>query len=586
MDTWMKTNDRAALLLLNLSRTEISDRLVVMISQAFFDDVCLENAELLGLSNDDAVTETLQQLGAEKCAYLVQTFPSEDCLERRARRDFLTSLERLSTMTDGAGVDGQEPNGCSLNQPLQAHYSDANDTAQLLMKDLKRIQKHLEEDYQVYIFLFEANRGVERLAKHLSDDSDVLHLQQQALATLLIVLQKPSMSLRQQLQDSALQMSLIKWFKATWTKATANGVDQKQSDDLRNNLLTLVYHSCKGNQFVKHVWMQDAQKPTLANLLVETLSQSLPPARLVKTACQLLTVLGTFDDSSSTNRNDPSIATSHSHVQTLYAAGVLNALKHVLQMEENQEVNATTTSIINAIRCLAVHNDIVQAIVSNGILQRVVDIFQKQVESMDEERKDEANKREHSRTADIDQLLLLAACLGFFRNVCANDDLKYKLCAGTMSIAAPMINCMQLGMALPSLQEHAIGTMAAMALRQPQNAAFLIASQGAPNIVQAMRKYPNRSSLQRQGCLAIRNLASRAEAAQKEDLLALTRETLQTIAAKHLECQDEVYAALREMGVHQAHVFAVQDAETGAVLLQERLAFGQGHNANFRSVYE
>jgi hypothetical protein len=69
-------------------------------------------------------------------------------------------------------------------------------------------------------------------------------------------------------------------------------------------------------------------------------------------------------------------------------------------------------------------------------------------------------------------------------------------------------------------------------------------------------------------------------------MLALTREVLQEVAAKHLECQDEVYAAFREMGIDQAHIFAVQDAETGVVTLKERQAFGQGHNLNFRAVYE
>ena len=267
-------------------------------------------------------------------------------------------------------------------------------------------------------------------------------------------------------------------------------------------------------------------------------------------------------------------------MHTLHAAGVLIPLKQALFHGHNA---TTSTAVLQAIRSLAVHNDIVQAIVANGILQRVVTLFQTTTEHLEDST---LVGDEHHPSVARERWMLLASCVGMFRNVCANDDIKYTLCAGSMSVVVPLVNCMRAGLDQQALQEHGCGTIAAMALRQPQNATFLLDAQVVPLIVQAMKRYPDRTSLQRQGCLAIRNLASRSDARQQQDMLELTRETLEGIAAKHLECQDEVFAALRDMGLHQAHTFVVQDADTGEVAVTTRQTFGQGHHTNFRAVYE
>src|SRR6478672_3338337 len=116
----------------------------MMISQEFFDDVCVENADLLDLSNEQAVHETLQQLGAEPCKYLVQTFPSDDCVERRARKEFTSRLERVKVACacNGNGnIVLQEQTNEQQDSTVKG--ADADTVAQSLLDDLKYIQSQL-----------------------------------------------------------------------------------------------------------------------------------------------------------------------------------------------------------------------------------------------------------------------------------------------------------------------------------------------------------------------------------------------------------------------------------------------------------
>ena len=68
---------------------------------------------------------------------------------------------------------------------------------------------------------------------------------------------------------------------------------------------------------------------------------------------------------------------------------------------------------------------------------------------------------------------------------------------------------MELYSTISPIQEHACGTLAAMALRRPVNARAIIDAGGPRLIVTAMKRHVENVSVQRQGALAIRNIVSR-----------------------------------------------------------------------------
>merc|ERR1712087_483555 len=95
--------------------------------------------------------------------------------------------------------------------------------------------------------------------------------------------------------------------------------------------------------------------------------------------------------------------------------------------------------------------------------------------------------------------------------------------------------------------------LAAMALRQPQSAHSIVEACGHVCIFEAMRAFPNKVTLQRQGCLAVRNIASRAARLNYDEdktklLDAGAEDILQNIAGRHSGSAEEAYAALRDLG--------------------------------------
>ena len=216
----------------------------------------------------------------------------------------------------------------------------------------------------------------------------------------------------------------------------------------------------------------------------------------------------------------------------------------------------------------------------------------------------------------------LVALVGLFRNMSANDEIKTMLCLGrssdstttnnneVMSIVPSLVHVMTTPSHPPLLQEHACGTIAAMALRQPRNAQFLVVTHAVHvAIVQVMQRHASSAPLQRQAALALRNLVSRdklltnvasveSEGQQSQPqpqplgpllLQAGAQQALLQYAAPHASCQDEVYAALRELGVQGIsmvhHVRVVDSSGTEQVVVQPTPQFG-AVASNFRPVYE
>merc|ERR1711924_327792 len=101
-----------------------------------------------------------------------------------------------------------------------------------------------------------------------------------------------------------------------------------------------------------------------------------------------------------------------------------------------------------------------------------------------------------------------------------------------------------------ALQEHTCATIANMALRRPGNAVKIVGLGGANLVIAAMRTHTETHAvLQRQGCLAIRNLVARSPEL-REPILDAGAEAVLRAAAKLSQTNvDMAYAGLRDLGL-------------------------------------
>jgi hypothetical protein len=413
-----------------------------------------------------------------------------------------------------------------------------------------------------------------------------------------------------------------------------------------DRMLAVAHHSARGNEANKRRWMQQQtvqqrrgeEDPPLrlAALLVRGLRVLLTAAAAsaagsdrrrgavaagnrsaaAANVCRFIAVLCTFDDfrtagttTATTDEDDDDDAaavvasSANQHAHTFAGAGAVQALHGALlaavggtesegerQRQEGTRpggrrkaaaTTATAAGAAGALRALAVHDDIVQRMAREGVLSTARSVFHDAV-------------RRSSSPGD-DSVLLLTALLGLFRNVAANDDIKSRLCvgnAGQPSIVPDMIRAMRAFPREGLLQEHCAGLIAAMALRKPDNSEFLAKAGVAEVLVRAMRNHPRRAPLQRQCALALRNLVGRSPHLRPTILLGAedpedspTVRVLRDVAAQHLGCQDEVFAALRDLGVNVRSVQIEKDVVTGRVSIQQRQMFGE-RNPNFRPVHD
>jgi hypothetical protein len=295
--------------------------------------------------------------------------------------------------------------------------------------------------------------------------------------------------------------------------------------------------------------------------------------------CRLVANICTYDDFDTTSSSSvlpggggaPTVASAHDNVRSFFQARGVMRLARYLQDKQ-------VTSAILALRAMAIHDEIVQAMVAVGVLDTATALFHRLLT------RDKNDSKEETVDA-TDALEGLAAVIGLFRNVCANDEIKSKLCFGEKSVVQQIIGAMEAYPEAARLQEHACATFAAMALGSPRNAEFLVEKNEVTTwIVRAMKKHPNRTTVQRQGALAIRNLVSRSTELRPLVLQAGAAQALKDIAAKHATCQDEVYAALRDLGL-PASMLRVEQDDNGQLVMKQTEMFGE-RKSNFRPVFD
>lgn len=497
-----------------------------VVSQEYFDELCLENADVFDLSPSAAVEESLQQLqlaaqeNSERNSleHLTLTFPTskEGLKERSVRREFSEAIRRI-----GKGGEDDEP---------------------ATIDNLATVRTNLP----ALLGLFIADGGFEALlevfVREDRGEDDIVELT--TIETLLEATTKdgPKKEAKQTFQCAVAATPL---FAKAWVRRFATSVDSPSST--RRLLLRLAHRACHQCETNKTVFMK---QESFVALVTESLQENVLQAEqdhvVLAAVCQLVTVLCTFDDVSS--------QTSSAHANGRRFQTIVPMLEQVLRnRDDNKEL---TLAVLACLRALATNDEIVKLMVSVGIVDRV--------------------KYAIAKAVVDDDATLLTVGIGLIRNVCAQDDIKCRLCK--QEFVGTLVQSMLKYGTVAQLQEHGCGTIAAMALRCPQNAQLLVQCEAHEAVIRAMQRHADRYLVQRQGALALRNLVSRSPELQSLLLQAGAQETLYQTAAKHGQCQDEVYAALRDLGI-SAKLVSVNGDDTFGQSFGERAS-------NFRAVYD
>jgi len=364
--------------------------------------------------------------------------------------------------------------------------------------------------------------------------------------------------------------------------------------------------------------------------------------RVLTEACLLLASLCRYDDfrDPSTSGGGGAMAatgvstsSAHDHAMEFHRAGASSLLVKIardvlLKMEsscsieveeegENEESAANerlAAAVLTALRVLAINDDIIQNMVALGALPIVTKALELGVVASD-------TKNTAQESKDVAPKRLVAASLGLLRNLCGNDEIKTNLCLGstdqnsksaTPSILPHLLHAMKVYSSTAVIQEHACGTLAAMALRRPANARAILDAEVPRLVLLAMKKHDMNVNVQRQGALAIRNIVSRLlRDLPDEDVSTESKTTTETtigderssirdvflelgaedvlrnITGRHQGSVDEAYAALRDLGCKVSLVkFNSDDMQQPQTSSSAPMMFGGKHNSNFRPVYE
>ena len=582
------------------------------ITQEYFDELCIENYEVFEMNDTtEAVQETLTQLQQSSrssgvCSHsttgstkhLTLTYPDEfGCHIRKKISEFQESLHTLksfldsterSTTTDATTKNTVEPILDALYE-----YLHIDDSITTVPNDEVLLFTHLfltNDGFTLYFSLLHHllinhhncgwNRSIET----------ILH-------TMHEMVSKSASDTLSHFQAS-IKVSIV-----TLTKLFEQEADRTEFVPARISIiLSIIYSSIVHYEANKKLWIScQTETSSFANILMKVLqwttslshNETLPDPKdrtnIHCFICRIVTSLCTFDDFKVNSDEDdsnvaPIVQSGHTAVQALYQVGGVPIIHQlILQKYQNADVipsdngtnDESVVAAFSALRAMAIQDDVVQCMEKIGVIDIAAQVLQDAV--MTGRSSDERKKESY-------HCQLITAIIGLFRNVSANDDIKTTLCVGkNKNVIQCTVQAMEMYQDVALLQEHGCGFFAAVALRKPKNATSLVMAGVHSCIVNnAMRPHPKSVTVQRQGALAIRNIVSRSPELRPMILNDCDTEgTLRTIAGTHLRCQDEVYAALRDLGLETRSIH-VHHADDGTITVQEgRSAFGV-RNPNFR----
>ena len=577
----------------------------MIISQELFDETLTESQELFDYeSHEQAVQETISELQSQnkdsRLDHLSLTHPDseEGKKDREQQREFVSALEYEDlSLAMGILVNARASSTGEQKMIMFASLVMHHGFFQLRSKLMQRLEEpekaegcHLSEDREL-----EADELVHFLLAILSDSPTAVGSSSGGAPQHPLVRE-----LKLQLGRTLLQERWFPFFdRHPLLRAPLINLARVCCNGCEANKKTLVqagirYHASVPNDVEilprvesASVGDDDEGIKTVSGigLWMECLPKNLDSngnELMAKELCKLLAILGKFqawaEAGPTSSDQAPVVSSAHANVKEFFKWDAVSKLHQLAQ--QSLEIHPTMSDrkrgerqvllcqVLSALRVMAIDNEIVQQMVAVGILETLN--TSSEAEKGDEE----------DRTLLVHQPNTAAATMGLLRNLCANDEIKSTLCRQSL---ASILQAMERHTLNPSVQEHGCGILAAMSLRNPQNASIIChATRGGEAVVKAMKAFPPKVTLQRQACLALRNLASRASADEKQMLLdAGTEFVLREIAGRHQDSIDEAYAALRDLGC--TTVRYTIDQETGKA--QGTQMFGQVQS-NFRPVYD
>lgn len=269
---------------------------------------------------------------------------------------------------------------------------------------------------------------------------------------------------------------------------------------------------------VKH---EENRQNFVSKDLIKSLSELLlsqrEVAELVKEVCLGLRVL-TFDD----DIRVP-FGKAHEHAKMIVTEG--NALKAILNICEVYGDNVGVLGeLFLTLGSLAVRNEFCEEVLNLGGVQLILQAFQKNL----------ADK------AIVRQALVV------LRALAGSDKVKVAVVkeGGVELATAAMMKHANNS----AIADGACGVLAALTLRNPEHCHKVVRCQGHEAVVQAMKIFPKEVTVQKQACMALRNIVARTRE-HCAAILELGSEALLNQAANnHKECRDEAKAALRDLG--------------------------------------
>ena len=540
-----------------------------MISQELYDETLLENEEVFELSPEEAVKETVEQL-TRQCSNNNSSndnngISCKDIIVTEHPSTEYGTLERKRRFTFQQFFTQQLPQTCPKELQTYFQPKNNNDTT---------------HDSKIFLYIVHQNNGMALLqqcwSNNNNNDDDYDVNQKIALQTIIEIYRAMErihhnpqfVSLRRTFQNAFYCYKL-------WNQWCNKIIIRKNKNDDDDNdlilLLQLATYLCRRCENNKVAFVKHGNIIHILDTLIQqqSLSTSSKQRQVSIQACQLVTILCRYDDSTA----DSSCA--HDVSMEFYKrATVLPIIQLTTQTFVND--SAVLCTVLAALRSLAIHDDIVQSMVACGILQLLEKTFVNQ-QQQTKTTTDDTDTNDH-------HVLLLTNILGLMRNLCANDEIKGTFCQNT-TIVKGIVAIMELHYKDQKhylLAEHGCGTMAAMALRKPQNARVLLSYEAPRVILLAMKQFPSQVTVQRQACLAIRNIVSRLTEEEKKIFLEQdAEEILRSFAGKHQGSVDEAYAALRDLGCQVGMVKLQQDG----TITQRTVMFGDV-KPNFRAEYD
>ncbi len=581
-----------------------------MISQILFDETLLENQDVFEYSDEEALKETISE-------FLQQQSSTPD--------QALRSLEHLS-LTHPSSPRGAKDRTiqkrfveCLVSKDVVAATAILKDVQALEDDRISRMRMLSLWFLMLSNSLWSTVVGEMDATEEATNFVPFIEFIEVLLPNTVIAVHTLARDLKRSMAPFWFQAREINRNASTnlWFRLLEDSLALENDNSLSVSLAQLARNLCNGSEDNKKSFVQNSLLVCQKNeksgieLLVERLEitqdDDKDDSSLVREFCRLIAILNKFQPLAESNEapistpdnpalgGAPTVSSAHANVKEFHRAGAVPKL-HRIACECLDSLNGgdgeskipqaqdLLCDSLAALRTMAIDNDIVQNMIALGILDTVRDGM-----------KVAGKVTENGLSSTLG---LATATMGLVRNLCANDEVKTTICKSSLpSILQVMQEYLSddkdedgkakrtKGHAI--LQEHACGVLAAMALRQPQNAHAIVDACGHVCIFDAMRAFPNKVTLQRQGCLAVRNIASRAARMNYDEdktklLDAGAEDILQNIAGRHSGSAEEAYAALRDLGCSPK--MYTKD-EFGNVVQSRTEEFGKV-KSNFRAVYE